>query len=89
MNALTETFILDGKELPVWNFTTWAEMDNFFETLAPDAYYPTFDKSRAEREDIWGVVHSEEPEGYDVHADNSKAIAVYRITNPEQAEPAQ
>ena len=76
------TFNLDGKELPVWTFETWAEMESFFETLAPQEYYPTYDPTLMEAEGIYGVVHSEEPIGANVYADNSKAIAVYRITFP-------
>lgn len=70
------TRIVDGQELPLWTYTTWAELERFIDQLCPDEYTATI-RYELHTSGITGLVHSAEPESA------ANAVAAYRITNPE------
>lgn len=75
------TFDHDGRQLPVWTFATWPELEDFLDTLCPVDYVATCNNPALDRLGLHGVFHSQAP-GPDVQTDNTFAIAVYRVTHP-------
>lgn len=71
-----QTFTWDGKQLPVWQFEHWADIEKFVDELCPEDYVLTINRELATA-DITGIVFSREP------FKPENAVAVYRITDPE------
>lgn len=76
-----ETFTWHGKDLPVWNFNQWRDLEDFLDRMCPPEYVANITREHQAEHDIWGLVFSREP------CIAATAVSAYRITDPEPERP--